>query len=65
MIRVLYASVSIKQAREVIKTYADMDSISVDLNKLDCMTKQQLQEVINKLEDIMLLECALIEVLDY
>ena len=64
MIRVLYASVSLNQARDVIKAYANMDSVSVDLNKLSCMTKQEIQEIINKLDDTMLLECALMETLD-
>ena len=64
MIRVLYMSISEKQARDVIKAYTNMDGISVDLNKLVCMTKKEIQEIINKLDDTMLLECALMEALD-
>ena len=64
MIRVLYMSISEKQARDVVKAYANMDGVSVDLNKLGCMTKKELQETINKLDDTMLLECALMEALD-
>ena len=48
MIRVLYMSISEKQARDVIKAYTNMDGISVDLNKLVCMTKKEIQEIINK-----------------
>ena len=64
MIKVLYMSISEKQARDVIKAYTNMDGISVDLNKLVCMTKKEIQEIINKLDDTILLECALMEALD-
>ena len=64
MIKVLYVSISLKQAKDVIKVYTNMDGASVDLQALSCMTKQQIQEEIDKLNDTMLLECALMEVLD-